>query len=208
MATRLLPLFPLQVVLLPATPLPLHIFEERYKQMMGEIIPEHGEFGVVLAKENGIVNIGCTAAVERVLRRYPDGRLDLIAVGRRRFTILSLDNELPYLRGEVEYFDDESVEDVAPELRTRAIAAYESLMQVESPEMISEPQMDSPKLSFQLAQVLSDLDKRQAILSVRSETERLRLLVAMMPEYAAERARIAEAKRLAPQNGHAKHIHS
>src|SRR4051794_30991450 len=98
----LLPMFPLSLVLLPTTPLPLHIFEDRYKEMMGMLIPERGEFGVVLTKGGGVVNIGCTATVEEVVRRYPDGRLDLIAVGRRRFNILSLDEEKAYLRAEVE----------------------------------------------------------------------------------------------------------
>ena len=87
MAPVLIPLFPLSLVLLPAMPLPLHIFEERYKQMMSEIIPKEGEFGVVLAKDEGTINIGCTASVRRVMRRYEDGRMDLLAIGQRRFRI-------------------------------------------------------------------------------------------------------------------------
>ena len=81
MAMELIPLFPLSVVLLPSMPLPLHIFEDRYKEMMSEDYPAKGEFGVVFAKDDGIVNIGCTATVERVMRRYDDGRLDLLAIG-------------------------------------------------------------------------------------------------------------------------------
>src|SRR3954466_5309907 len=103
--SSLLPIFPLSLVLLPTTPLPLHIFEERYKEMMGLLIPERGEFEVVLARDGGVVNLGCTATVEQVVRRYPDGRLDLVAMGRRRFQIVSLDEEKPYLRAEVEYFN-------------------------------------------------------------------------------------------------------
>ena len=76
-----LPLFPLQVVLLPEAELPLHIFEDRYKEMIGEVLRDKLEFGVVLANEKGIVNTGCTATVERVLREYPDGRLDIMARG-------------------------------------------------------------------------------------------------------------------------------
>ncbi|MBV9268628.1 MAG: LON peptidase substrate-binding domain-containing protein [Acidobacteriaceae bacterium] len=206
MASRLLPLFPLSVVLLPGTPLPLHIFEERYKQMMSDIVPEHAEFGVVLVKGEGIVNIGCAATVDRVLQRYPDGRLDLIAMGQRRFRILSLDSDMAYLRGEVEFFNDESAEDVPPELRQKAISAYSKLLQVESPELVADPRLDAPQLSFQLAQALSDLDKRQSLLTLRSETERLQFLLAILPEYTIQRERIATAKRLAPTNGHAKHV--
>ncbi len=83
MQQELLPLFPLQVVLLPQAHIPLHIFEDRYKEMFGEILRNRGEFGVVRAGEKGIVNTGCTATVEKVLKRYTDGRLDLLTIGRR-----------------------------------------------------------------------------------------------------------------------------
>ncbi|MCU1291345.1 MAG: peptidase lon domain protein [Bryobacterales bacterium] len=206
MATRLLPLFPLSVVLLPATPLPLHIFEDRYKEMMGEVISNSTEFGVVLAKEDGIVNIGCTATVDRVLQRYPDGRMDLLAVGRRRFRILSVDQDKSYLRAEVEYFNDEEVSEVPADLRQQAIAGYEKLRAVESPNVIIEPLLDAPQLSFQLAQFVGDVEKRQTVLSIRSEVERLQFLVAMLPGYTEQRQLVAKAKRLAPMNGHAKHV--
>ncbi|HLX45581.1 MAG TPA: LON peptidase substrate-binding domain-containing protein, partial [Bryobacteraceae bacterium] len=75
MQQGLLPLFPLQVVLLPGSELPLHIFEDRYKEMMGEVIRDREEFGVVLANDKGIVNTGCTATVAKVLRQYSDGRM-------------------------------------------------------------------------------------------------------------------------------------
>ena len=139
MSAQLLPLFPLSMVLLPATPLPLHIFEDRYKELMGEVIPARDEFGIVLAKEDGIVNIGCTATVDRVFRRYPDGRLDLLAVGHRRFQVVSIDEEKPYLRASVEYFNDEEATDVPADLRLKAISAYERLREVEKPEIIIEP---------------------------------------------------------------------
>src|SRR5439155_16695042 len=84
-----LPLFPLHVVLLPEAELPLHIFEDRYKEMIAEVLRDKIEFGVVLANERGIVNTGCTAVIERVLREYPDGRLDILALGRRRFEIVT-----------------------------------------------------------------------------------------------------------------------
>src|ERR1700736_5070367 len=87
MQDGLLPLFPLQVVLLPGSQLPLHIFEDRYKEMIAEVLKDQVEFGVVLANEKGIVNTGCTAVIERVLHEYPDGRLDILTIGRRRFEI-------------------------------------------------------------------------------------------------------------------------
>src|SRR5690349_22487870 len=127
MQQGLLPLFPLQVVLLPGSELPLHIFEDRYKEMIGEVLREKREFGVVLASEKGIVNTGCTATIDRVLRRYPDGRMDIIARGRRRFEILLLNDERAYLRGSVDFFDDEQAVPPAPEIQKRAIDGYNEL---------------------------------------------------------------------------------
>ena len=206
MGTQLLPLFPLSVVLLPGMPLPLHIFEERYKEMIRDILPVEGEFGVVLAKDDGIVNIGCTATVVNVVRKYPDGRLDLLAAGQRRFRIESLDEDKSYLRAEVEYFDDEDVNEVPPELRRKAGIALRRLMQIERPEGPSDAIENAARLSFQIAQLVSDLDKRQTVLSLRSEVERLEYLVRVVPDHITQRKYMALAKRVGPQNGHAKHI--
>src|SRR4051812_31340685 len=101
---RVLPLFPLQLVALPGNAIPLHIFEERYREMVGEAEASNSEFGIVLAKDGGIVNAGCTVVVESVLQRYPDGRFDVLTRGQRRFRLLSLNEDKAYLRGEVEYF--------------------------------------------------------------------------------------------------------
>jgi Lon protease-like protein len=206
MSTQLLPLFPLSVVLLPATPLPLNIFEERYKEMIGDVIAARGEFGIVLAKDDGIVNVGCTATVERIFRRYPDGRLDLLAIGHRRFQVVSLDEEKSYLRAVVEYFNDEEASDVPAALRRKAIEAYQRLRDIEKPNVIIEPKLEGPQLSFQLAQFIADLDKRQTVLALRSETERLEFLVNILPDYTLQRERMMLAKRVAPLNGHPKHV--
>ena len=98
-----MPLFPLQVVLLPGAELPLHIFEDRYKEMIGEVLRDQIEFGVVLANEKGIVNTGCTATVERCCASIPDGRMDILTRGRRRFEIVRLNDERSFLRGAVEF---------------------------------------------------------------------------------------------------------
>ncbi len=204
MAPQVIPLFPLSFVLLPAMALPLHIFEERYKEMMGDIIPVQAEFGVVLAKEDGIVNIGCSALVDRVVNRYPDGRLDLLAIGQRRFRIASLDQDKSYLRAEVEYFNDEDATDVPSDLQEKATAAYRQLLRIERPDVPEEPTLERSRMSFQLAQYIHDLDKRQTVLTLRSEVERLEFLVKVIPDYIERQERIALAKRVAPTNGHAK----
>jgi Lon protease-like protein len=206
MGSQLLPLFPLSLVLLPTTPVPLHIFEERYKEMMGDVISSGSEFGIVLAKDDGIVNIGCTAKVDQVIQRYPDGRLDLVAIGQRRFRVLSLNDDKSYLRASVEFFNDEEATSVPLSLRRKAILAFERLRRIEEPSVVIEPALEAPQLSFQLAQFISDVDKRQTILSLRSEIDRLEFLVNLLPEYMLQRERILRAKRVAPLNGHAKHV--
>ena len=202
MQQELLPLFPLQVVLFPRTPLPLHIFEERYKEMIGLAIENRTEFGVVLAGEKGVASTGCTAIVERVVERHGDGRIDLITGGKRRFEIESIDQELSYLRGTVEFFDDD-FGDVDPpaELRLRVLEAYQSLVQADW-----QPALEDRQLSFQLAHSIVDLSFRQKLLGLRSEAARLRQLVEFLPSYSFRKKHEDQITKVAPRNGHAKHV--
>ena len=154
MPSRFIPLFPLQVVVFPRTGLPLHIFEERYKTMVGEAIRDKSEFGVVLAKGDGIASVGCTVVVERVLHAYPDGRLDILVRGLRRFEIVSLNEEKSYLQGEPAFFDDDDLSPVPPDLREAALAHFHDLQPFVSFAGRAEPDFADSQLSFQLAQCL------------------------------------------------------
>ena len=204
MQQDLLPLFPLQVVLFPRTPLPLHIFEERYKEMIGEAIRTNTEFGVVLAGERGIANTGCTAMVDRVVERHADGKLDLISSGRRRFEIQTLDQEKAFLRGTVEFFDDEIEDKPGSDIRNRVVEAYKALAS-DSDDSPWEPKWDDPQLSFQIGQSIPDLQFRQVLLMMRSERDRMRHLADFLPEYAIRRSNIEHVQKVAPRNGHGKH---
>jgi ATP-dependent Lon protease len=204
MQQELLPLFPLQLVLFPQTQLPLHIFEERYKQMVGEVLRAKSEFGVVQAGEKGIVNTGCTAAIEKVLKEYPDGRMDLLTVGRRRFEIILLNDEKPYLRGAVEFFDDEPSDPIPPDVRQRVMLAYNDIRALEQEEPLDDSQLTNPQLSFQLAQVVPDLEFRQTLLATRSEADRMRRLAEFFPNYSTRRRKVQHVRQVAPTNGHAK----
>jgi Lon protease-like protein len=204
MQEELLPLFPLQMVLFPRTALPLHIFEERYKQMIGDVLRGRSEFGVVLAGEKGIVNTGCTATVEKVLKKYPDGRMDLLTMGRRRFEIILLNDEKSYLRGAVEFFDDELSDPIPPDVRARVMDAYNDVRTLQPGEALHDPEMADPQLSFQLAQVVPDLDFRQILLATRSEADRMRRLAEFFPHYSSRQRQIQHVRSVAPTNGHAK----
>jgi Lon protease-like protein len=204
MKQQMLPLFPLSVVLFPRTTLPLHIFEDRYKQMIGDVMEDKSEFGVVLAGEKGICNSGCTAVVDKVLEQYPDGRLDLLAIGRRRFEILTLDDDKPYLRGEVSFFDDEEFDQTAADLRERVIGFYKDMRDVAEVNESIDAELDDPQLSFQLAQPVSDLHFRQLLLATRSEAARMKQLAEFLPSFISRQRQVQHARTVGPRNGHAR----
>jgi len=190
-------------VLLPDAELPLHIFEDRYKEMIAEVLRDKVEFGVVLANERGIVNTGCTATIERVLREYPDGRLDILTLGRRRFEIERVNEERAFLRGEVDYFDDDDVETLPEdESRARAIAGYNELRSLTAESPLPSSETFDQQLSFRLARPIQDLGLRQALLTARSEAERLRQLAEFLPAFLIRQRRIERVKQVAPRNGH------
>jgi len=202
MPSRLLPLFPLQVVVFPRTPLPLHIFEERYKEMVGGAMRDNTEFGVVLAKDGGIVNTGCTVTVEKLIQIYPDGRMDILTRGQRRFEIQSLNEEKDYLQAEVNYFDDEDAEAPTAELRLEALEQYQTLMQLPGANPSPDADLEDRQLSFQLAHHLPDLDFLNLLLRRRSESERLKQLSHYLAQYIPRQREVERMKELAPTNGH------
>jgi Lon protease-like protein len=204
--SQLLPIFPLQLVAFPGSAIPLHIFEERYREMVGAAEAEGTEFGIVLAKDNGIVNAGCTVLVEKVLERYPDGRFDVVTRGKRRFVLLSIDREKAYLRGEVEYFDDDDWELVTPELRQKALGVCKQVRAAHEDNALGdnqepEPDPEHPLLSFQLARTVRDVDFQNMILRSRSEADRLRQFVEFANEYVPRVQYASRMKRLVPGNG-------
>jgi Lon protease-like protein len=202
MPGRLIPLFPLRVVVFPRTPLPLHIFEERYKEMVGNALRDHSEFGVVLATDEGIGNAGCTVTVEKLLQLYPDGRMDILARGVRRFEVISLNQEKDYLQAEVSFFDDEDAPATPPEeLRAQAVLHYRDLLKLGGTEERAEADLADAQLSFQLAQSIPDLNFLSALLRHRSETERLQQLNQYLSEYIPRQRAIQRVRTLAPTNG-------
>ncbi len=197
----LLPLFPLRIVALPGTLIPLHIFEERYKTMVGDCERNGTEFGIVLARDGGIVNAGCTVTIETVLERFPDGRFDILTRAQRRFEIVSIDQELDWLRGEVKFFDDHDFRPVPSMLRDRAFASWREIRAALPQTDGDEPDPEDPLLSFNLAQRVDDLDFQNEILRSRSEAERLRRFVEFAEGYVSRTEYAAKMKRAAPTNG-------
>lgn len=167
-----IPLFPLDTVLFPGTALPLHIFEPRYREMVGECLEQGSEFGVVQAERDQMAIIGCTAKVVRVLERYDDGRLDILCEGIRRFEIAGLDESRTFLQADVEFFDDEGAGSTRNEREECAALHFATLQLagIDLPAMhidLNEP------VAFQLADALpSDARFKQQLLRSRSDADR------------------------------------
>ncbi|MGA9536179.1 MAG: LON peptidase substrate-binding domain-containing protein [Desulfobacterales bacterium] len=107
---ELVPIFPLGIVMLPEQLIPLHIFEERYKLMIDECLADDKVFGIVYFDGQKMCSAGCSARVQEVLKKYPNGRLDIVTRGERRFIVGQLDESKPYLQATVDYFDDDPEE--------------------------------------------------------------------------------------------------
>ena len=198
----LLPLFPLNVVLLPGSPLQLHIFEPRYKEMIGECRANNAPFGVVRATDEGIAEIGCTAEIVSVTKEYSDGRMDLVTEGRKRFEVLELNQERSFLRAEVLLVPDEPGIP-APEQRARAIEFHRQILALAGAvQDLSDA--DQSALSFYLAGSLPlDLDFKQRLLAMRSEAERIETVAKYFETILPNLQRAARAREKAGGNGHA-----
>ena len=178
----LLPLFPLELVLFPHVNLPLHIFEERYKEMIGECLKNQWEFGILAVMGEEIKPIGCTASITEVLERFPDGRMNILTRGRRRFEVSDLNEDRSYLRGRPGFFDDDEEPSSLGDLPARAVELYDrlrNLVELQN-EVFHEPRPTAAdlQLSFRLMAGLPvDLPWKQDLLELRSERERLTRVV-------------------------------
>lgn len=199
-------LFPLDVVLFPKVPLPLHIFEERYREMIGECLDGTLQFGVVRAQREGLAIVGCTAVITRVLRRYPDGEIDILCEGRERFEIEQLDNSRSFLQAEVDRFEDDFEEEQSPVTREERAECVAQHLEVLALAGIGRESysfdLDHP-LSFQLAWELpADLGFKQRLLVSRSDRERTRLLLEFYEEILPKLRMGARSQPAFSSNGH------
>lgn len=183
MSTERIPLFPLAIVLLPQSQVPLHIFEERYKRMVDECLENETFFGINFIEDSKLHSIGCTARVAEIVKRYPDGQLDIITEGIRRYQIVSVDNSDPndLLYAQVKWITDRD-EPRDTELAGEAITLFNELCEVAYNGTIdsldiSEWVQDDRLPSFAIAQKSGlEADQRQALLGITSENERLSIL--------------------------------
>ena len=171
------PLFPLPVVLLPTEVIPLHIFEERYKTMIGECIADRTEFGIVWLSDDGLKEVGCTAEVAEVIEEMEDGRLNILVRGGSPFRLLERQEDHVYPAGRIELLGDRGADEAADvETGGEARERYADLLERitnERPEEAALAELNSYEMA---ASVEIELDVKQGLLELRSEEERLRLL--------------------------------
>ena len=174
--SSLLPIFPLELVLLPGVPLPLHIFEPRYKEMIAECLEQKKPFGVVRASSDGVADIGCTAEIVSVTKKYDDGRLDILTRGIERFEVIQVNHERSFLQAEISVVVDEPGKPAA-HMVTQAVRLHAEIAKLAGTEP-SGPDEHAANLSFLLAGSLPlDLDFKQTLLSTLSEAKRLQAVV-------------------------------
>jgi Lon protease-like protein len=193
-------LFPLGIVLLPSERVPLHIFEPRYKELIGECLDDDVEFGLLYADEDGVREIGTRARVTDVLERFDDGRLNVVVEGGDRFRVTELTRGRSFMTAHVESLEDEP-EAVAAETAARAAGSFRALAALAEAEA-EEVDESSPRLSFELAaQVELAPDAKQRLLELRSEEQRLDLLAELLDAIRVTLIATRELGERAKRNG-------
>jgi uncharacterized protein len=172
----LVPIFPLELVLFPGVPLPLHIFEPRYKEMIAECLEQKQPFGVVRAAAEGVADIGCTAEILQVTKKYDDGRMDILTRGVDRFEVLEVNEERSFLQAEITLIQDEPSRP-ARQMVEQAVRLHAEIAKLAGTDLTG-PEEGASNLSFLLAGSLPlDLDFKQTLLVTLSEAKRLEAVV-------------------------------
>jgi Lon protease-like protein len=205
MSEELLPLFPLQVVLLPGATLPLHIFEERYKTLIGECMAQHREFGINFVNGETFSEVGCTARVKDVLRRYDDGRMDIIVEGKNRYVLQKYESgRAPYLVGYVHRLNS-AREQVDRALALDTVRLYNQLVAIVykgTVEQVAPDRIESG-LSYLLAQKAGmEVLQRQRLLETPSENDRLEALHSYFTEVIPKLEKMEEIERVVKSDGY------
>ena len=194
------PLFPLGLVALPHELVPLHIFEERYKTMIGECLDEDREFGIVWLSDDGLRPVGCACEITEVLERMEDGRMNILTRGTRPFRIVDERDDLPYPAGTVEFLADKD-EPTDQGTADSAHEAYNELVE-QATDRTLEPAELQAMTAYQMAATVDfGLEAKQGLLDLRSENARLRLVARLFRAAIKRLAFIERAQERARSNG-------
>ena len=193
-------LFPLGIVLLPTEQLPLHIFEERYKELIGECLDEDGEFGLVYADDDGLRDLGTRARIVEVLTRFEDGRLNILVQGGDRFRLTELTDGRSFSTGLVTPIDD--VDDPAEDGSVEEALRLFGLLREVTESEVDAPDRSQPQLSFALAgKVELPPDDKLGLLGETSERLRMELVQELLANAVLTAQRVRRAAERASTNG-------
>jgi Lon protease-like protein len=197
-----IPVFPLDLVLFPGAALPLHIFEDRYKEMVGECLQSKGEFGMVRARREGLAIVGCTAKILTVMHRYSDGRLDILCRGERRFEIESLVEGRSFLEAEVDFLEDQEPSSTRRD-RERCAAMHLEMMELSGDGPADFPllDLDQPVAYLLASAIPADLEFKQDLLHLHSDSERTARLMEFYHSILPKLQRGSIGARIAERNG-------
>ena len=194
------PLFPLGLVALPHELVPLHIFEPRYRIMFDELLEREGEFGIVWSTAEGPKPVGCACEIEQVLERMEDGRLNVLTRGTRPFRIVEHQAGMPYPAATVEFLEDKAEED-DDDAADAARAAYAELV-VEATDSEPDPDELAARSAYEMAATVDfGLDAKQALLDLRSENARMRLVTRLFRAAVKRLDFVERAQARARSNG-------
>ena len=169
------PLFPLGIVALPHELVPLHIFEERYRTMIGECLERGSEFGIVWVSDDGLKSVGCACEITEVLERLEDGGLNILTRGTRPFRVVDQQEDAPYPTATAEFLLDKD-EEPDPKVAEAARAAYAELVLQATDKEPDAEELEEMDAYAMAATVDFGLDAKQGLLDLRSENARLRLV--------------------------------
>jgi ATP-dependent Lon protease len=193
-------LFPLGIVLLPTEQLPLHIFEERYKELIGECIEHDSEFGLVYADDDGLRDLGTRARVVEVLTRFEDGRLNILVEGGARFRLTELTDGRSFSTGLVAPVEDE--DDVADAVAIDEALRLFGLLRELTESEVDPPDRGIPQLSFALAgKVELPADEKLTLLGETSERQRMEQVQELLANAVLIAQRVRRASERASTNG-------
>jgi Lon protease-like protein len=194
------PLFPLGIVALPHELVPLHIFEERYKAMIGECLERGAEFGIVWSADEGLRPVGCAMEIAEVLERMEDGRMNILSRGTLPFRIIDEQHDFPYPAGTVEFLVDKR-ETADQRTLTAAHEAYGELVQQATDRELDAEELAAMTAYHMAATVDFGLEAKQGLLDLRSENARLRLVTRLFRAAAKRLDFIERAQARARSNG-------
>jgi Lon protease-like protein len=197
---RDLPLFPLELVLVPGEPLPLHIFEPRYQELLDRCVDSDEPFVLVLQDEQGMRELGCTAEITDVMERFPDGRANIATLGREVVRLERVHDEHAYRSAIVTGVEDDPAE-ASESAQAAALAAFAGLAD-ELPDATPDLPEPGPGLSYQLiARIDLPIEVKQDLLEERDETRRLETVTALLTEIHRGLVLTRETQERARRNG-------